>query len=467
MKKKTLSIISFILVMAIMAGCGKISANANERPDNTEATETVAAAPQDQAEEQKAEEAGNSETENESIPDVKISRWRIEDKEDDEGNCINFLEHQTGPDRFEDVEEVYDFDPDSGIEAYHTYIYDYNEEETLFLLYQEGCFYVLNIETEELQKIIDGCLDKHLEDGMIFYTDLDYTEYSVNWLESEESVPTGKSVISYTAISNELYGFEPKVNEDFVERFKEIQEFAKNGGDVYTIKDLDVYYDGDIYDLNHNYMGNFHFEKPYAWNSNLFFDCYDMEATMFGNTLTFYYYGNIVREYHLPDGEWKVLECYFRFHEDPNTSFVKYIIDVNNDGVTTPEEIDEAITNTNILLYNFSDKSVYTINQNGIISKVAEKVVDFQEAYGEFYWMDENHNAYELSWTKTIDSILIGENVVGISKHTDERAGFVVKPGDPRANHKSDGLDLCTLYGDDWLNQDKTSGAWALEYDWE
>ena len=265
MKKKTLSIISFILVMAIMAGCGKISANANERPDNTEATETVAAAPQDQAEEQKAEEAGNSETENESIPDVKISRWRIEDKEDDEGNCINFLEHQTGPDRFEDVEEVYDFDPDSGIEAYHTYIYDYNEEETLFLLYQEGCFYVLNIETEELQKIIDGCLDKHLEDGMIFYTDLDYTEYSVNWLESEESVPTGKSVISYTAISNELYGFEPKVNEDFVERFKEIQEFAKNGGDVYTIKDLDVYYDGDIYDLNHNYMGNFHFEKPYKY----------------------------------------------------------------------------------------------------------------------------------------------------------------------------------------------------------
>lgn len=451
------SLIMVMTILACCAGCGKLSANADERPDNIEATETVAAAPQDQAEEQKAEEAGNSETENESIPDVKISRWRIEDKEDDEGNRIPYLAHQTGPDRFEDVEEVYDFDPDSGIEAYHCYVKGVNPEETYFLLYQEGCFYTFNLETKELKKIVDGCLDKYTDENKILYTDLDYNEYEIDWMSSDEAVPTGRSVISYTAITDQLYGFEPKVNEDFAERFKEIQEFAKNGGDVYTIKDLDIYYDGDIYDLNHNYLGNFHLENPYEWNCNLIFDCYDMEATLFSNKLTFYYYGEIVREYQLPEGEWKVLECYFSFHEDPNTAAVIYVSDVNNDGVTTPEELSAAITNTNILLYNFSDKSVYTINQNGIISKVCENVVDFQEAYGEFYWMDENHNAYELSWTRSNDNILIGENVVGISKHTDERAGFIVKPDDPRGDGESGGLHIATGYGNGWLNYEQTS----------
>ena len=187
---------------------------------------------------------------------------------------------------------------------------------------------------------------------------------------------------------------------------------------------------------------------------------------MIGSTLTYWHYGEKVREYTLPEGKWRVIRSYLSYHEDPNEWSVKYVIDVNQDGIVTAEEMNAAVTNTNILLYNFEDNSVWTINQNGWIVQVCEGCIDFQEAYGEFYWMDYQFNAYELSWTEDQDSILIGEDVVAISKHTDERAGFVVKPGDTRANHKSDGLDLCTLYGTEWLNQEQTSGAWALEYDW-
>ena len=81
--------------------------------------------------------------------------------------------------------------------------------------------------------------------------------------------------------------------------------------------------------------------------------------------------------------------------------------------------------------------------------------------------MDGNLNAYELSWMEKDESVLIGENVVGISYHTDERAGFVVKPGDPRCNWVSYGFSLCTLYGREWLNQEESSGDWALEHDWQ
>ena len=55
MRKNALTIIMcLVMVLTILAGCGKISANADERPDNNqnEQTETVSA-PQDQAEEQK------------------------------------------------------------------------------------------------------------------------------------------------------------------------------------------------------------------------------------------------------------------------------------------------------------------------------------------------------------------------------------------------------------------------------
>ena len=142
-------------------------------------------------------------------------------------------------------------------------------------------------------------------------------------------------------------------------------------------------------------------------------------------------------------------------------------MDTDNNGVLTAKELDEGIISVQLLLYNAKDKCVYQCINGQTPVKLAEDVIDYCYAYGELYWMNSMFEAYELSWrTKTV-SVLIGEDVVGISKHTDERAGFVVKPDDPRCNAESDGFCLCTLYGDDWLNQESTSGAWALEHDWD
>ena len=47
--------------------------------------------------------------------------------------------------------------------------------------------------------------------------------------------------------------------------------------------------------------------------------------------------------------------------------------------------------------------------------------------------------------------------MVAISHHTDERAGFIVKPNDPRGDWESGGLHIATGYGDGWLNYEKTS----------
>ena len=103
--KNLFRVIMAIVLSVILVGCGgKVHAE----------TESIAisedhAAPveQETAENGETEEIAEepltetkSEEEEESVPDVEISRWRIEDKEDDEGNCINFLEHQTGPDMF-------------------------------------------------------------------------------------------------------------------------------------------------------------------------------------------------------------------------------------------------------------------------------------------------------------------------------------------------------------------------------
>ena len=467
MKKITVAIMMLVMMMA---GCGFIPSKGSEPQPVIVESDTEA--PKEQkieeayAEEAEAEEGEAEKVEfedaGEQVAEVDINRWYV-DFEYEGDDTIVYLAHQTGPDDEKDVEKVYVFD-DPRIDGYYCRIYDYNEEENFFLFYQEGSFYTFDLTTKELKEIASSCLDKRYdaENHMLYYVDVDHVEYSVDWLNKEEPIGTGNTVIRYFEDS-----FEPEINEEFNDRFHEIQDQMKAGADRSEFTDVKIYYNGDIYNLNGMYISNVHLPECYKWNSNVLFDESDMEITMIGNKLTYWHFGEVVREYTLPEGHWRVIQSYLRYHEDPNEWSVQYVIDVNKDGIVTAEEMNAAVTNTNILLYNFEDNSVWTINQNGWIVQVCEGCIDFQEAYGEFYWMDYQFNAYELSWTEDQDSILIGEDVVAISHHTDERAGFVVKPGDTRANHKSDGLDLCTLYGTEWLNQEQTSGAWAIDYDWE
>ncbi len=465
--KKIISTILIIVmtILACCAGCGKISANADERPDNTEATETVATAPQDQ--EQKATEPVTSETPENSESTTKvyldgdeISYWYIdgvEDKDDydndgDTEEYVSVLVHQYGPDSENDKEFKYYFKGDSGIDRYYASVLDWDEKEENFLLYQEGSFYTFDLWTHRLDCVAEATLDWVIEDHILFYTNVEHEEFMFDFKNNRQPQATGRKIIKYFNKS-----FEPAINEEFEETFQEIQEMVKNGTDVKSvkIKGIKVYYDYDIFDDNGNYLGNLNYPHSYKWNRNVMFDDYDMCAMVVGNKLTYYVLGEAVKEFELPEGRWQVIDSDFYLEETENED--SYTALVIEDDSMKEVSVDEALIEKFALLYRFDDRSVWTLDSEGRLEKVCEDVIDFQEAYGEFYWMNSKFEAYELTWKHSAESILIGQEVVGISHHTDERAGFIVKPDDPRGDSESGGLHIATGYGNGWLNYEQTS----------
>lgn len=464
-KKNALYIIMcLVMVLTILAGCGKISANADELPDNNqnEQTETVSA-PQDQ--EQKATEPVTSETPENSESTTKvylddISYWYIdgvEDKDDydndgDTEEYVSVLVHQYGPDSENDKEFKYYFKGDSGIDRYYASVLDWDEKEENFLLYQEGSFYTFDLWTHRLDCVAEATLDWVIEDEKLFYTNVEHEEFMFDYKNNRQPQATGRKIIKYFNKS-----FEPAINEEFEETFQEIQEMVKNGTDVKSveIKGIKVYYDYDIFDDNGNYLGNINYPHSYKWNRNVMFDDYDMCAMVVGNKLTYYVLGEAVKEFELPEGRWQVIDSDFYLEETENED--SYTALVIEDDSMKEVSVDEALIEKFALLYRFDDRSVWTLDSEGRLEKVCEDVIDFQEAYGEFYWMNSKFEAYELTWKHSAESILIGQEVVGISHHTDERAGFIVKPDDPRGDSESGGLHIATGYGDGWLNYEQTS----------
>ena len=468
MRKNALTIIMcLVMVLTILAGCGKISANADERPDNNqnEQTETVSA-PQDQAEEQKGTEPVTSETPENSESTTKvylddISYWYIDavvdvedkDNDGDTEEDLTVLVHQYGPDSENDKEFKYYFKEDSGIDRYYARILDWDEKEENFLLYQEGSFYTFDLWTHRLECVAEATLDWVFEDHILFYTNVEHEEFMFDYKNNRQPQATGRKIIKYFNKS-----FEPAINEEFEEIFQEIQEMVKNGTDVNSveIKGIKVYYDYDIFDYNGNYLGNLNYPHAYRWNSNIMFDDYDMCAMVVGNKLTYYVLGEVVKDFELPEGRWQVIDSDYYVKDEAEYDDSYSAITIEDESVKEAA-VDEALIEKLVLMYRFDDRSVWTIDSVGKLEKVCEDVVDFQEAYGEFYWMNSKFQAFELTWKEATESILIGEDVVAISHHTDERAGFVVKPDDERADSVSGGLYISTGYGNGWLNYEKTS----------
>ena len=463
MKKNALTIImSFIMVMTILAGCGKASADTEERQVDVVATETVTSTPQDQT--QEATEPVTSVTpENSEEPetDMDISYWFIDGKLDNEdldndgdtNEYLPYLVHLYGLDRENDIEYTYWFNDDSGIDRYYASVLDWDEKEENFLLYQEGSFYSFDLGTYRLECVAEATLDWVIEDEKLFYTNVEHEEFMFDYKNNRQPQATGRKIIKYFNKS-----FEPAINEEFEEIFREIQEAVKNGTDVYSIeiKGIKVYYDYDIFDYNGNYLGNLNYPHSYRWNRNVMFDDYDMCALVVSNKLTYYVLGDPVKEFELPEGRWQIINSDYCLDLD-ETEDESYNAIVIDDDSIKEVSVDEVLIEKMVLLYRFDDQTVWTLDSKGEVQKVCEDVVDFQEAYGEFYWMNSKFEAYELTWKQSEESILIGQEVVGISHHTDERAGFIVKPDDERADTVSGGLHISTGYGTGWLNYEKTS----------
>lgn len=370
-----------------------------------------------------------------------------------------FLEHTKG----ETTELLY-LNVDLPFLVHYPSLVDHTESKALI---QMGSYLITySFESKECKTISDSVLTYSYPEGdVVYFTDWDHVEHQCKWIETEESTETGNTVISYRIKVGQLVK-----NEEFQQEFLTMQEALKTGkatkdsfADKYYIS-----YIGSIFSqATDEYLGNIH--MPYAsnWCSGAIWGDYNSCWNVENTKLTLARYGEVVRFYYLPESEWKMVEAYIQVRQKPDTVFVEYDVDANSDGLISAEELENAIVGCNILLLNVEERSLYRIDTEGNFDKIASDVTDYCEAYGEMYWMDSNCNAYELSWLEDDDSILIGENVVGISKHTDERAGFMVMPGDPRCNFADEGFYFCTLYGREWLNQEKTSGAWALEHDWK
>lgn len=368
-----------------------------------------------------------------------------------------FLEHHQG-------EEIQRFFLDINLPKDFYYMSLIGRNERVALISSGSYIFTYNFESKACELITDSALDYYYPvQDTLYFTDWEHCEYQCNWSESSSVSKTGNSVVRYLN-----YRGITKI-EDFQEEFLEMQEAVKTGKvSEGSLSDKYQIYSASIYSVsNDDYMGNLHL--PYAtekssqlWKPNSY-SCWLVE----GNSITLYRYGDVVRTHELPEGEWYIIESYSSLKRKEDTVWVEDDLDVNNDGIITAEELDERTLSMDTLLMDISTHTIYHLDSNGNLKAVAEDVQDYREAYGEFYWMDSKFNAYELSWTKKDESVLIGKDVVGISYYTDERAGFIVKPGDPRCNWVSDGFSICTLYGEEWLNQEESSGAWALKHDWK
>ncbi len=326
----------------------------------------------------------------------------------------------------------------------------------------DSYLFVYNFESKICDLITKDALDyDYGSDGKLYFCDWSHDEFVCDWTNSAEFTKTGRQVIHYFSDD-----FSLTVDESFESDFYTMQKALREG--TAKTSDFDhmyfTYSFGNIYDNTGYYLSNIHYPAPYVYNSNIFSDSSLGVWVSESPNVTLYRYGENVRGYNMGDGLWKIIDTYVYFRENSDG---KYEINPYGDDIISPEEADRAIESIRFLMFNAKDNCIYISDNGKEPVKVAENVVDYCEAYGELYWMNSNLEAYELSWFEKTESVLIGTDVVGISHHTDERAGFVVAPGDPRCNAISGGTSLCTLYGREWLNQEQTSGAWALEHDWE
>lgn len=376
-----------------------------------------------------------------------------------EREVLNFLEHKKG----EDILERFYLDINIP-ETYYMQVMARNDQKVL--IWNGGSYlFTYNFESEKCSLITDSALDfKNPVEGELYFTDWDHTEYVCNWSESNEVVKTGKEVVTYFYECD----LNPVEDEVMQKNFSAIQKALKNGNidrEYLESKGYEIYNDY-LYDLRNEKGLSVNIHLPYASDETgyavygEFMSCWEIDR----NQLYLYRYGDCVRQYVLDEGNWCII--------DSTLGVTKKLFNGDADDQVSAEELNRQIATVDVLLLNTSEKCLYHLSDiegNTDLTLVAENVVDCYayEDSGIAYWLDDNNCAYEIFWVINEDSILIGENAIGIAKVKGEQAGFIVKPGDTRCNATRNGVMLCTMYGDDWLNQDQTSGAWALEYDWD
>lgn len=331
---------------------------------------------------------------------------------------------------------------------YQSGIHIIAQDENKVLMCGGSYIFTYDLRMYKTNLISSSALDyKYSDEGEFYFTDWDHIEYHLDWKLDDTITETGNKVIVYRNDN-----FDLSIQEDFEEEFLAIQAALRSGEateETYEDK-YDIYSSGSMYKVSENKIfANIHLPHAYAYNRNLIFSDIHSCWLIEGNKLTLYRFGEEVRSISLPDGTWKIIYSYMSLFSDPTTSLLRYIIDTNNDGIESPEEINDALTSFNIMLMNVDESDVYTYSLDKPLNKILTDVVDYREVYGKFYWMDSHGNAYCCDWTEDQTNTLIGKNSIGISPFTDEGHGFLVKPDDSRRIYFREGFPICL----DWLNR--------------
>lgn len=342
------------------------------------------------------------------------------------------------------------FLPDDVVAVYDLWqsgIYIVAQNDNKVLMCGGSCLFTYDFQTAKTNLISDSVLNyKYPVEGDLYFTDWEHIERQVDWEHDGTITETGKKVIAY---HNE--SFDLVIQDDFEKEFLAIREALRSGEateETYAGK-YNIYSSGSIYRISDaNYPANIHLPHAYQYNSNLMHSAYDSYWLIEGSKLNLYHFGDVVRSYNLPDGRWRIIESRMSMCQDPTSTFVKYVVDTDNDGKNSPEELNAAIIDLNIMLMNVDESTVYVLNQYGDFIRIAADVADYREAYCLLYWMDSHGNAYCCYWLEDYKvNTLIGKDAIGISPFTDEGQGFLVKPDDSRKVYIREGFPVCL----DWL----------------
>ena len=351
------------------------------------------------------------------ISSLEKDYWSIESWYED-GKVFETLTHVVG----DEVTEYHLAKPDgdwSDDDLFrNAFVADRSVGDKKLLISAGSRFYIYDTSDQKLKVLTDETLDFQSPiRGELVYTNWDHEEIAIDWANSEERVATGRKVICYRDDD-----FSRAVVDGIDREFYKIQSLARDGDEQLKFNNHYVL-DGMLYDYDGSPISNIHLPEPFKWNKQTMATNWGAIFVTDASHLTVYRYGEATHVINLPGGRW-------------------HPIRLSREG----EEGDD------FLVINYSDDKIYRCDKEGSLTLLAEDVQDYHEAYGELYWMNSRFEAYRCTWQNN-DSILIGENAVGISKYIDERAGFIVKPGDPRENSMCGGTHLCTMYGEGWLKR--------------
>lgn len=345
-----------------------------------------------------------------------------------------FLEHNLNGEvnrYFLDVD--LDFSPDT-FGSYSPVHYNYTRaiNENLILIILGRYIFTYEIETNKCNVITDSAITfdcKSSNDTFtLYFKNFEYVDYECTWEGTKVSISEAENIASYNNYNFQDY----VIDSEFQETFLEIQQIFKTeeglGGELKDKLErtlLSKYNNPKIFFSKitmDDFRKDYSLHLPYAVDSEKYhskvIDRYPYSHCLLidNEHIILYRYGDVVRKYKLPNGNWHFLSYNYKIKD--------------NVDITSADDLDKAISELNVLLFDTSTNVIYRMYEDGTLKSIAQDILDFSYS-GELLWIDTNNRGYVIKdWKKSDEPIFLGDDIIRI-KYAEGYLGLV-KPGDPR-----------------------------------